>query len=217
MKGIMFIEPMFHKVVSGEKTQTRRVINPQPDFISENFHWAKKNNGNVILPRYSVGETLYLKEPYKFSEYTDFSVDLTTKYSAAVREISWVEVELEYGIKHDGMDDIINSIYRRQEKSKDGWLNKMFMPEWCAVHLIEITGVRCERLQDISDSDCVKEGIVKIDSLSTRKCYALPESFNYAEFYTPQQAYAALIDSINGRGTWEINPFVWTYDFKLIK
>jgi hypothetical protein len=64
MKGILFTEPLFHKVVSGEKTQARWIINPQPDFISENFHWAKKNNGDVILPRYGVGEKLYLKETY---------------------------------------------------------------------------------------------------------------------------------------------------------
>jgi hypothetical protein len=199
MQGINFKEPLFHKVVSGEKTQTRRVINPQPDFISENFHWAKKNNGDVILPRYSVGEKLYLKEPYNRSYIPEIGDKYDNPFQEAGDPKCW-ETIYQYD----------KYIYAGAE-----WKNKLFMPAKYARYFIEITGVRAERLQDISDEDCIKEGIIKIDSLSTRKCYTLPESSNYAEFYTPQQAYAALIDSISGKGTWEMNPFVWTYDFKL--
>ena len=94
--------------------------------------------------------------------------------------------------------------------------NKLFMSERHARYFIEITDIRCKRVQDISDDDCFSEGIYKVDSLSTRKCYQFDDS-NYAEFYTPKQAYAALFDKINGKGTWESNPYVWVYDYKLVK
>ncbi|MDR1340970.1 MAG: hypothetical protein LBK58_13095 [Prevotellaceae bacterium] len=192
MKGILFTEPLFHRVVSGEKTQTRRTIKPQPDFISENFHWAKKNNGDVILPRYGVGEKLYLKEPY------------------------FIDSPVIY--KYDSYKD---------DHLICEWQNKLFMPEKYARYFIEITGVRCERLQDISDEDCFREGIVETQCISEGNFNPVYENgLNLTDrkgctlikqYDTPQEAYAALIDSISGRDTWKSNPYVWVYDFKLTK
>jgi hypothetical protein len=178
MKGIIFTEPLFRKVASGEKTQTRRIIKPQPDFISENFHWAKKNNGDVILPRYKPGETLYLKEPYHNPD----GFPVTYKYDGFYRD-------------------------------KINWQNKLFMPAKYAHYFIEITGVRCERLQDISESDCRKEGIPQDTCSVAHKRFRNPMNRDF--YYTGRDAYAALIDSINGKGTWERNPFVFVYDFRL--
>jgi hypothetical protein len=88
------------------------------------------------------------------------------------------------------------------------------MPAKYARYFIKITGVRAEKLQDISSEDCIKGGIV-----------AIPQKYNGAFIYdnlldrerynTPVQACAALIDRIGGRGTWKNNPYVWVYDFKL--
>ena len=91
------------------------------------------------------------------------------------------------------------------------------MPESAARHFIKITGVRAERLQDISEEDCLKEGIEEViwngKILKSSKHY-----FNgYESYGTPIEAYAELIDRINGNGTFQRNPFVWVYDFKLIK
>ena len=101
-----------------------------------------------------------------------------------------------------------------------GWHNKMFVRAMLMPHHIKITNVRIEELQDISESDCLAEGIVKWDYGVIASCfYNLPnqDHLGIDDLYlTPQDAYATLIDKISGKGTWARNPFVWVYDFVLI-
>ena len=85
---------------------------------------------------------------------------------------------------------------------------------------IKITNIRVERLQDISDEDCLAEGIIEhiaeiIPNYPPYTQYCCGISEVYCD--TPRQAFAALIDKINGKGTWESNPYVWVYDFELVK
>jgi hypothetical protein len=197
MKGIIFSEPMFHKVVNGEKTQTRRIIKPQPRinlFFESIGSWTEIAPGRyeAFKPRYKKGETLYLKEPYRVSPNDKVSY----KHSPA----GW-------------------------QSPDPRWINEFFMPDKYARFFIEITAVRCERLQDISDEDCMREGIVKKRIAKTRHPSTVHET-DYIDFYThdppcfwecPKDAYADLIDKIYGKGTWESNPYVWVYDFKLKK
>lgn len=223
MKGICFKEPLFHLTVQGIKKQTRRIINPQPDNIRSintelcehpGYELSKKPwpydgahhflmcEGKYITPRYKVGETVYLKEPYYVHE-------MSNPFSSQ----TWSEVAYKYGedpnvIEH--MEDLLGI---------EKWKNKLFMPESKARHFIKITDVRAERLQDISEEDCLLEGIQV--TFYDPDC---PESGNvyYAPlvddaFWTPQEAYAALIDKINGAGTWESNLFVRVIDYELLK
>ena len=101
-----------------------------------------------------------------------------------------------------------------------GWTNKMFVRAELMPHTIKITNIRVERLQDISEADCLKEGIIEHTAEIipnyppyTQCCCGISEVF----CDTPRQAFAALIDKINGKGTWERNPYVWVYDFELEK
>ena len=96
-----------------------------------------------------------------------------------------------------------------------GWNNKMFVKANLMPHHIRITAVRQERLQDISDGDCLKEGIDKW--LSVNK-YVIKTSKKERMiiFNTPREAYATLIDRLNGKGTWASNPMVWVYEFELV-
>jgi hypothetical protein len=64
MKGICFIEPLFHAAVNGTKTQTRRIVKPQPEFISNDNNMPRNCHLEFIKPKYQVGEKVYLKEPY---------------------------------------------------------------------------------------------------------------------------------------------------------
>jgi hypothetical protein len=188
MKKILFHKLLRPQVISGEKTKTRRLMNPQPDIptlgdVLEDLHFL----GRVIppefqKPRYKVGEVVYIAEPY-------------------------VVVD--------------NKVYYEENYPAGAKLkNKLFMPEKYARYFIKITGVRAERLQDISDEDCIKEGIME----SNQKGVFFSEVVQYGgaragickPFNTPQAAFAALIDKINGKGTWAGNPFVWVYDFKII-
>ena len=102
-----------------------------------------------------------------------------------------------------------------------GNTNKMFVKAELMPHKIKITNVRIERLQDISDEDCLREGIA----------YYIPASRQNAEggfgfqspkgglflFDTAREAFAALIDKVSGKGTWETNPYVWVYGFELVE
>jgi hypothetical protein len=221
MKGKYFKEPLFHKVICGEMTRFREIIKPQPDADLQvpeegfvNFdgeycsgrqrvlrqtvecryddngrtypHYSEDIDIDVIVfpvkPRYKVGETVYLKERY-------------------------IVFEDEYG----NPSEVIYKYRELFESNKLTWQNKLFMPAKYARYFIKITSVRCERLQAISDSDCVKEGITinpDYDS-DVRDEKILVASSHYLV------KYADLIDTMHGKGTWESNPYVWVYDFEL--
>jgi len=181
MKGIIFKKEMFDLVVMQSKTQTRRIIKPQPDFLSDNYKWAKKGNGDVILPRYGFGESVYIKEPFHNPD--DFPI-----YYKYEKSAEW--------------------------NGKVKWQNPRTMAARQARYFIEITGVRCETVQEISDADCKAEGIICDSSGVNFRFYYKGAKYTYP---TPRDAYAALFDKINGKGSFEKNVWVWVYDFKLVK
>jgi len=92
-----------------------------------------------------------------------------------------------------------------------GWSNKMFVKADLMPHQIRITNVRVERLQDISDEDCLREGI--------RKMTFDTFSFDSWKFFarSPREAFAALIARVSGKGIWDRNPWVFVYEFELVK
>lgn len=99
-----------------------------------------------------------------------------------------------------------------------GFKNKMFVRADLMPHHIRITDIKVERLQDISDEDCLKEGIYE-DSGDDE----FPPSIFYEfegnkddGFDNPREAFAALIDKVSDKGTWESNPYVFVYEFELI-
>ncbi len=100
-------------------------------------------------------------------------------------------------------------------KQSPGWRNKMFVKPSLMPHYIRITDIRVERLQDISDEDCMEEGIIRDDKEYLFYCQIGNMPTFYA-FPTPQSAYASLIDKVSGKGTWDGNPFVFVYEFELI-
>ena len=104
-------------------------------------------------------------------------------------------------------------------KSCPAWVNKMFVKAELMPHQIQITGIKIERLQVISDEDCLKEGIYEDggnDSFIPHYFYNYYNS-NSDGFKTPQLAYADLINKIACNSTWDSNPWVFVYDFVLIK
>lgn len=97
-----------------------------------------------------------------------------------------------------------------------GWTNKMFVKAELMPHHIKITNIRVERLQDISDEDCLREGLI-YSPVGVRHYGFYSEKDNCVYyFYTPREAFAALIDKVSGRGTWDSNPMVLVYEFELV-
>lgn len=103
----------------------------------------------------------------------------------------------------------------------NGWANKMFTRAILMPHRIRIANVRVERLQDISYDDCLAEGVIKEwHAPACRNYYYIPNVVVKRRddvYETPREAYAALIDNIAGKGTWERNPYVFVYEFELLK
>ena len=98
-----------------------------------------------------------------------------------------------------------------------GWRNKMFVCAEDMPHHIRITDIKVERLQDISEEDCLKEGI---GATNVFEVYGIEISYffegNSEAYLTPKEAFAALIDKVSGKGTWESNPYVFCYTFELV-
>lgn len=99
-----------------------------------------------------------------------------------------------------------------------GWKNKMFVKADLMPHHIKITDIRCERLQNISDGDCIKEGIYMVYDEENNKMFAFVDTFKGHEyqFETPKEAFRSLIIALNGQKFWDSNPYVIVYDFKRI-
>ena len=216
MKKIMFNDKfgLTQAVLDGRKTMTRRIIKCPRTFRGEwvagfNIHRRHSDKKIVdwpcmydaderefdmgeILPKYELGEVVAIAQSYK-------DVD---RFHRKGKNADY----LEY------LDSILPEL-----KLYPGWGNKMFVKADLMPHHIKITGIKVERLQDISDEDCLKEGIIHVSTFLGQKIYHTPHvNGSYLSTNVAQEAFAALIDKVSGKGTWESNPFVFAYEFVLV-
>lgn len=217
MKKIMFNDKLglTQAVLEGRKTMTRRICKyDRPDeswdivfpvFGSKDYD----NEGNLVSPLfgafgwknkdgdftgwnnplYKVGEVVAIAQSYRDSGYSPDSLDRHPK-DLSVRGLM---------------------------KNSAGWNNKMFVKSYACKHHIKITNVKVERLQDISDEDCLKEGIIHAytDNNGIKRYHTPHTKRGYLSTDVAQQAFSFLIDKVSGKGTWESNPFVFAYEFVL--
>lgn len=212
MNKIMFNDKygLTKAVLEGRKTQTRRIINPQPMY-DENVGICWKGCAYGI--NFSGKEGAY----NNFISGTEYD-----KSCKRYRVGEIVAVAQNYtacgGFMDDGTPrwDYISCIVGSKNR---GWSNKMFVKPELMPHQIKITNVRIERLQDISDEDCLAEGIQigQCGSADTHfmDVYYIPNEIQ--PYCLPKDAYAALIDKVGKKGDWDSNPYVFVYDFELIK
>lgn len=119
-------------------------------------------------------------------------------------------------------DILLNSDGQLNDEFRAGWNNKMFVRAELMPHHIRITALRQERLQDISDEDCMKEGVKeesKYPPIRYAYRWSIDQDGDVLSSHwcsTPREAFASLIDKVSGRGTWEKNPIVWVYEFELV-
>jgi hypothetical protein len=204
MKKIMFNDKygLTKAVLEGRKTQTRRIIQANNLFntdkiedyiVFDNEIQIIANNGESLITiksNYNIGETVAIAQTYK--KCGGFMEDGTPR---------WDYISCIVGGKNAG------------------WSNKMFVKPELMPHQIRITKVRIERLQDISDEDCLAEGIQigQCGSADTHfmDVYYIPNDIQ--PYCLPKDAYASLIDKVGKKGDWDSNPYVFVYDFELIK
>lgn len=200
MKKIMFNDKhgLTQAVLEGRKTMTRRII---PIKLIQKYGHNKFNDRTYELIRhctaYQSGEEVAVAQSYKDCGYNG---------------------EAKSGWCHDENENHIDVHF----KEEAGWTNKMFVRADRMKHRIRITNIKVERLKDISDEDCMKEGIMNKNSGNHRHKKAYPFYFAGGKhvwdnsYSTPRQAFAALIDKVSGKGTWENNPWVFVYSFEKI-
>ena len=113
----------------------------------------------------------------------------------------------------------VNPYDWEDDDKPSGWTNKMFTKAKLMPHRIRITGIKCERLQDISNEECLREGIRQFTPNFPKNLPIHPTHFVVGDILkdTPREAFAALIDKVSGRGTWASNPWVVAYEFELVK
>lgn len=100
------------------------------------------------------------------------------------------------------------------------WENKLFMPSRYARYFIEIVDVRTENLQDITEDECLREGINKFPIITFGNCdcnYVYLNGIDEFGYRDAINSFAALFDEINGNGSWNSNSVVTRYEFKLIQ
>ena len=202
MKKIMFNDRygLTEAVLQGRKTMTRRIATSLS--ISEpNIGWVTKGKGKgkrVICRGFEVVAKSY----YAKGEIVAISQ-------------CYAKLNAQGLLLDDGKQTLANS---------KGWSNKMYVKADLMPHQIRITDVRIERLQDISDDDCLREGIYvskTYPKFGVHNGYSPNCAVDSKEpktwFDSPRKAFSVLIDGVSGKGTWKSNPFVFVYEFELIK
>lgn len=233
---ILFSKSMVKAILQGAKTQTRRVMKPQiadcnhsifteAEWNKNPTEWVIKYGfaycglcGNGVTPK---GDYSGIKCPY-----------------GMVGDILWVRETFEVHFCNDGGDDYTmlhyisdNSWTRLNTGMKAGKHPSIHMPRIASRILLEITHIKIERLQDISPEDACDEGIeydnIDLDAFEggelvadfknyTWKDDASCEDYHFPTFASCIESYRTLWQKINGKDSWNENPWVWVIEFKII-
>mgnify|MGYP001593654660 CR=1 FL=1 len=211
-RPILFSGPMVRAILDGWKTQTRRIVKgAQPTGAS----------GHTISGDWFRNERLVMREHKAVSAISDVLWSQECPYGR-VGDRLWVRETwaFELGAISSTRDENAPLVYAADGEQAlrsrlcDRWRPSIHMPRWASRINLEITGIRVERLQDISETDARAEGAEEVwfdhGSAADRGLIDMPCMEINAPF---RNGYALLWDQINGRGSWAGNPWVWVYDF----
>jgi hypothetical protein len=186
-RPILFSGPMVRAILEGRKTQTRRVIKPQPAYhpvFANELHWRGSdiNPDSTYRSPYGVpGDRLWVRETWMACDKRGFPV-----------------------MEHPTRENTAEVLYRASHVG-DGWRPSIFMPRWASRLLLEITAVRIERLQDIGEADALAEGFPGLEetggAMSAR--YVLHVEWDK-------------LNAKRG-SPWADNPWVWVLTFEVVK
>ncbi len=207
-RPILFNAPMVRALLDGSKTQTRRVVKLPPwvlagELDQDDDRWPVGMDGDgdwhrLTCPYGQPGDRLWVRETYFAWGRWE------TRYSEAKGRDEWhfVDLTLECGRQHQFADPLPGALRRRGHGGVEPtWWKRpgILMPKAAARIWLKITGVRVERLQDISRGHAMAEGC------------PFPNTQQGAD---PRKWYAELWESINGPDSWDANPWVWVVEFR---
>lgn len=197
---ILFSDPMVRAILSGQKTQTRRVVNPYPP--------AERS----ILPY--LPSVIVDQQDGTFAAYTDGrkAKEFRCPYGQPgdrlwVRE-AWAPLPMQHQTRHP-------AIYRASgeyQPDNGRWRPSIHMPRWACRLVPEIVSVRVERLQDISEADARAEGVD--DRMILNAVQQTPNPLPPSPYVG---GFRWLWESINGAESWAANPWVWVVEFRRVQ
>lgn len=217
-RPILFSGPMVRALLDGRKTQTRRICKPAIDgeFPARSVHpdgagtgwiawWGDPITAAESARMYpgaegfrctygQPGDRLWVKEkftPLPMQAPTDGPSRWLIQYAEGCQR----ECDAPAG-------------YNPMLYNYERWTSSLFMPRWASRITLEVTGVRVERLQAISEADALAEGVTD--------CYRITDPVSGEINRDAVEAYADLWESINGPGSWDANPWVWVVSFRRI-
>lgn len=200
-RPILFSGPMVRAILEGRKTQTRRAI--KADIFEAEVEWNPTGRTQVSIncTYGKPGERLWVRETWREAD-------------SLLLGGSEIDPPCIFAYKADnsirGFDgQIYDTFGLNFERLK--WRPSIFMPRAASRILLEITDVRVERLQDISESDARAEGVEQWPDGNFKAYTKTPGKFTYAK-----DAFRTLWQSINGPESWVENPWVWVIEFKRI-
>ena len=204
MKKIMFNDRygLTQAVLERKKTMTRRIV--KGDYVAviqlkyEGSFIGKTVEGDSVIlppPTYKIGDVVAVTQPYKNDDvltYNAYNEDGTAREDGFQRH--------------------------KEMLGSNGYRNIMFVKAEYMPHRIRITGIKVERLQDISDDDCLKEGVIcgKFNDFPKPMYFPYTGCHDTEVTYTPQYAFRTLINRVSGPHTWDGNPWVIAYTFELV-
>lgn len=202
-KPILFSAPMVRAVLAGRKTQTRRVVKPK------HLQWLENRVQNFLdgkwderpLPYGKPGDRLWVRE------------------TVIITPPNWCERYLSSHPEAPGGPRLVQYLASSpcREAADDYRLKatpSIHMPRWASRITLEVTGVRVEHLNDITESDCIAEGCYKSERFPLSNLWTADDNS-----FTSQGAvetYRNLWEKINGSGSWVKNPLVWVIEFNRV-
>ncbi|ENX57627.1 MULTISPECIES: hypothetical protein [Acinetobacter] len=229
-RPILFSTSMVQAILDGRKTQTRRIIKKAPTTainhrlieLDNGWNWQVNEQGVVptmhreicnpmICPYGMVGDRLWVRETWHVEPGArGWSMDENEPCTG------WIEYKAGGSKEVTAPDfDAVQRCFPKGEVDWDfvpsDWRPSIFMPRWACRIVLEISNIRIERLQAISDSDAKAEGI--LETMYGWKSQS--DSYRYGE--TPRAAFHILWEEINGSDSLKANPWIWVVEFKLLE
>lgn len=197
-RPILFSGPMVRALLDGRKTQTRRVVKPQP--VKDGHFWTLFGAGwsGTYCPAVP-GHSLAVRGPYggpgdRLWVREAFDVGMTSSRQ-------WVRYRADDSVAPIGDEHREALLDNWDNHPSPRWRPSIHMPRWASRLTLELTGVRVERVQDISEADAIAEGCSGIGGTG------------YDECESPRDEYRRLWSDINGPASWDANPWVWVLKF----
>jgi hypothetical protein len=228
-RPILFSGPMVRAILEGRKGQTRRALKPQPESRENEsvpghygtfFHGWNLDHPAVtdfdlssLCPYGRPGDRLWVRETWSMA-------GMFNKTKPSDLDHEWSSHQVNEGLlwyRADGEQEPGATVGDKMS-GRGRWRPSIHMPRWASRILLEITDVRVERLQDISDHDALSEGIEVSDwehGCCPYRNYRKGEPGQMNRHCsTPGLSFLTLWESINGAGSWAENPYVWRVEFK---